>query len=695
MCDQSRSGRLVTWIGIAWVIALTVLSFKLWGVVIIHTRWLIWAKAAGEALFYLPGLFFKYPGIPWGIVVLFAAALLGRSLSARILPEPPTLPLCISAGSSVLALAACGLGSAGLYTPPLLVGMTLFICVAGLADLLIARRRGHRIYPTVTRLATVEIVGLALAGTIVLITSVNPTLFYDALYYHLSLPQLYLFSGSTAPLSWHPFSYFPSNAEMLFGIALAGGNTVSAQVLLGGIWLCAMLMIRDLGVRFISPAVGGAVLLVSLCTLTFALSALLVTVDPLVLMLSMAGLFCLCAADRAVAEKDLAGMRSWLVLWAVMAGGAAGIKYTVWITCLGLQGIIAAWVCMKAGRPGLRQGAPALMLAFLVLMPWPLRNLIASGNPVMPVPIGSFFSGLPQQAWEVLKSDAHSVEWSMNNLAVNLASPWLMVFSDWETLVRKWGAARFVGPLIWMGAPLLLLFRNRPRINPIIWTYAIIATFISISSFHMIRFAYPGLGALAVLGGAGLCALREEARDKRAASIIFFLFIGAGVVLCLALLSRTTADITKGYRFSRLNGDLVRYMSDRARIDPREAGSSLFQLKANQVLSRDSVVLMVGEARSLYLDRLTIAPPFLSRNPLVDLLRHSSPGSVKKSLITWGVTHVLVSMPELDRMQQGYGLLGLTPELRERVNEFIHSQWCRPILENKAAGLVLCELESS
>ncbi len=687
--ERSKRQEIAVWAGAAWLLALCLLSYKLWYKVFLTTPWDIWLRAAWQAFFLAFPLLFQEPGIIWGLVLLLACEELGRSALTRLLPERPPLSLCAAFGLVLMALMGVMLGFAGLYKPVVLV---VIVCVLLFASVLVNffrmrvfSEKGPR-YP----LGPLETFLLAAVGAIVFITALNPTLFYDALYYHLPLPSQYLLSGSTAPLSWHWFSYYPSNAEVLLGEALAGGGVLSAQVFSAGAWLVGVLALRDLAVRFMSPRAGAYALFAGAFSLTFALSALLVTNDTLVLLFSASGLYCLLAAHERAIDGELAGMGGWLMCWAVLAGGCAGVKYTSWVTVAAFQGIIVLILCFRAGGV-IRRAAPAFIVLMLVLCPWIIRNVIYAGNPVMPVPFFGF-TGMPEDAWNAVRSDVHWMYWRSEGFKSLLSSPWSMVFSDWSTLAKEWGTARFIGPLLWMGAPLLLLFRRGPRAPVMVLVYGLCALLFSLVTAKMIRFAYPGLGAIAVMAGTGLFAWSELSRGCKLPRSIGFIAIVLAAALCMAMLMRSTANLTAGYRYPRADGDLEAYMGQRAGINSFQTSTIPLQIKANQKLPENARVLMVGETRFLYLNRPCKAPSFVNRSPLLDLLKNNSLSETSAILADQGITHVLVSMPELERLNR-YGIMGLTPELQKEVDDFVGSKWCPVVLKDDNVGATLCRLE--
>jgi len=332
------------------------------------------------------------------------------------------------------------------------------------------------------------------------------------------------------------------------------------------------------------------------------------------------------------------------------------------------------------------------VLSLLVLGLWPLRNFIASGNPVMPVPVGDLFAGLSPELWERLKQDAHQTGWALQDLPGNLAAPWQMVFSDWDTLAKEWGAARFIGPFVWMGAPLFVLLGKDKKRSWLIWTYGLVAFFFAISTTRVLRYSYPGLGPLIVIAGAGLAAAWERTKENRFMHVAKIATVFAAALLCTAVLVKVSGNLSAGYAYLRAKGDLESYMKFRANIDPLEAGGASLQVTANRILPKNARLILVGENRFLYLDRPAVAPSFMNSNPAIELLKSMAPEKAAAALIAQGFTHMLVSYPELERMEQSYGVLGLDPALMSKLSGLAGGDSCPIVAGGENAGEFICRL---
>lgn len=669
----------------AWLVFLTIYSFRLWGAVFTGTRWDMWLGAATDAAVHLPGLVMREPAMLAGPLVLIAGLLLGRALLRRLLPETPPWPLALAAGLVVLSLVALGLGSVGLFRPAWLLGLSLIATAAGLTDFLFFSRAPA----AVSRLSRLESALFAPWLALGLLTAVNPTLFYDALYYHLPLPRLYLRTGEVAPHAWHVLSYFPSGAELLFGMGLAGGSMLASQLFLLGVWAAAALSLRDLAARFFGPRAALPTLAVTLSVLAFLLSSLMVAVDTLVLLFSAGGLYCLLGAWQAAAANDRAAFARWSAGWALMAGGAGGIKYTAWISVMTIPFALLLFGSRRLGKWGLAASVLAGTAAFLVLLPWPIRNYLACGNPIMPMNLGNIFPGLPPESWRALLIGAHPVTWSAKTIGENLLFPWTMFFSDWDKLSWEWGAASFVGPAIWAGTPLWLLAGKRSAQMRPLAVYALAALAASIWTIQITRYAFPALGAWCVVAGAGVAALTAE--TPRWLRALTGTALSLMLALSLALGMRATANLSIAYRYPRLNGDLLPYLAVRSG-QRTYSGAHVLQLKASRLLPPDARVLMAGDGTFFFLDRDAEAVTFLSPNRLLELLKRQPDDRLAAGeLLRAGFTHVLVSYAELERFNK-YHVLGYTPELEARIKAFVRGPYCRLLLEEPKERAELCEL---
>lgn len=209
-----------------------------------------------------------------------------------------------------------------------------------------------------------------------LLVALAPPLKFDALTYHLLLPQAYLNQGKISYLPWMVMSGMPQNTETLYTwvIALAGKSAATALAwFFGPLTLLGLLgALRD---RLNADAawVGAASLMAGITT---ALLTGWGYVDWLVMLMGLGAL------EGLNAWLEGRGSR-WLVLAGSFIGLAVGIKYTSGVLALAGLGVVI-WQCLRRKQAlipaGLRLGLPAVALA----APWLLKNWMSTSNPLYP-----------------------------------------------------------------------------------------------------------------------------------------------------------------------------------------------------------------------------------------------------------------------------------------------------------------------
>jgi hypothetical protein len=313
----------------------------------------------------------------------------------------------------------------------------------------------------------------------------------------------------------------------------------------------------------------------------------------------------------------------------------------------------------------------------------------------MPMTVDGIWQGIPEAAWQTFQQDAHAVKFSLGKVPEILAAPWNMVFDRWHDLAKEWGAAHFAGPLVWMGVPLFFLFGNKNRKFLLILVYGIVALYLSVGSFKMIRFAYPAIGALLIIAGAGVHEFMAKSKERRTARAAAAFVFAAVFVLCASVLLKTTANLTGGYAYPRLDGDKLRYVERLLRVTNAPPNALPLQVRANPRLPADSKILLAGETRFFYLKHDTTAPYFLVPHPFFELLKKTTFAHTAQRLKDFGFTHLMICVPEMERLGPRYEKTGHPLPPTSRVIGFINSGHCEIILEDRERGSVLCGLRAA
>lgn len=307
---------------------------------------------------------------------------------------PGTRLLCsLGLGTPLLLFAASALGTAGLLTS--VTGWGLL--VAGIILLAIAIRTSkHRLrigpgegwLPPFTWTAAPAIAVLAIAAV-----SAPGWLWqtefggYDALSYHLQLPREWFTRGEIFTPTWNVYGALPSLVESgYFHLMVVESNplsvAISAQVLHASF---ALLAAATTGVAvgrwFDASRIGAGFALLIGTPWVIVVGSLAYNEMAAAFMLATAML--LFVPSNKEPRIDGAGPRMRVgVAAGILAGAACAAK----LTAVGFVALPVAYLLLRRLRNvGWRDAVPMGALAGLVVLsPWFIRNLDATGNPVFP-----------------------------------------------------------------------------------------------------------------------------------------------------------------------------------------------------------------------------------------------------------------------------------------------------------------------
>lgn len=322
--------------------------------------------------------------VTWRLVLACLVAATAGGIGRRLLPLDELHPL-----AQISVYSACGLGILAFLT--MLLGLVGGFHPLGFALLLaaviflvrkqiIAWAKLWQGLPSFWRESSrfwkACGVFLAIILALGLLTALAPPVKYDALMYHLAMPETYLESGSFSYLPWLVMTGMPQTTEMLYTLGMSLGGAQGAAVL--G-WLFAFLALLGLAgytrTRLDVPA--GWVAAISLMAgYTFAVSIAWAYVDWLGLYFGLAALICLDEWRRK-------GRREILLFAGLFAGFAFSTKYTAGIFSIALFAAFC-WHCYQRKEGFFTNAGILVGGAILAAAPWLLRNWVNTGNPVYP-----------------------------------------------------------------------------------------------------------------------------------------------------------------------------------------------------------------------------------------------------------------------------------------------------------------------
>ena len=209
-----------------------------------------------------------------------------------------------------------------------------------------------------------------------LITASAPPIHYDALTYHLALPEAYLLNNRITSLPELVRSGMPQLGEMMYLWTVSIGGSVAAAVIgwfTGSLAILALFaaMRHEFSQR--SAWIGVA----ALASGTSIMSALgWAYIDWFCLLFGLAGLISLVHWAQNCKTGSL-------VLAGLFAGFAVASKYTAGVFAVGALLWIVI-ISIRYQRNILKAAITFITAAILPIIPWLIKNLISTGNPLYP-----------------------------------------------------------------------------------------------------------------------------------------------------------------------------------------------------------------------------------------------------------------------------------------------------------------------
>lgn len=242
---------------------------------------------------------------------------------------------------------------------------------------------------------------------------------FDALSYHLQLPQEWIAAGRVTPVRHNVYSYLPSYVEAAFLhcsmlsfppsvgtennwgfglLAREGQGLIAAQLLHALIAMLAAVAVgraasgvvdRILsagGLRSDNPrlasSVAGAIAAGLFAWTPWSVVVGSLAYNEMVMLLMAAGIM-------VALTMECTPMTRWLLV-AVLVGAACGAKLTA-ILFLGVPAAVAL-IAVTPRREMVKPALAAAVVGVLMLAPWMARNALDTGNPVFPFAAGVFES---------------------------------------------------------------------------------------------------------------------------------------------------------------------------------------------------------------------------------------------------------------------------------------------------------------
>ena len=599
-------------------------------------------EAAARAVHAIVGALLVWLG------ALAAGTLLLRALRLQTTSTAEYLVFASSSGVLILSCLYYAMAAAGAYGP---LAVAVSIAAMLLGGAAVARPAQAVNLPDTVESDRASRPWLAVALVAMafgLVASLAPEKEYDALWYHLNLPRLWLEAGRPVDLVHEYVSLYPMTWELVFGAGLVLGGAVGAKLLH---FICLPLLasiVWSAARRYLptSPAVAVA-LTVTAPTLLWESSTAYV---------DLALAFQTAAASYALARYAETNERAWAVMAALQFGGAAATKHLGAIfTMLALAAYVSwSWWRGSSPIPAARRALLIGVAAALIPLPWYARSAIASGNPVFPE-LFSLFGAFPPERWDALTErglDGFKSRFGIGRSWIDLLR------LPWDVTVH---GARFggsIGPLFLLLVPAAWLARRHRRAVGLL--SAFVAAYVlvwasPVSSFQM-RFLMPIVAPAALLAAAGLDALASAAarwtpRARHGLAGLVFL-IAVGNLPPFTRWHERDREGWSGFLTHVLRQSPIRVVLGRqseAEYLRRELPAFEAWQALNTSAPPDARVLTFVGGDHFYARRRRVSYDATAARPAVGIGR-DDPDAAVRGLRRLGITHVLFDRRELTRI---------------------------------------------
>lgn len=478
--------------------------------------------------------------------------------------------------------------------------------------------------------------------------ALGPEIFYDALVYHLAVPNYYVIKHGFEPMPFNFYSNLPMTHGMLYAAALLVKGEALAKLLNYSTGLAAAAALVALGARHFSLRAGlwGAAIAYTVGHAMFA-SWSAGTEAPLT--------FFSVLALYAVLNRSEEQPR-WLWLAACFCGLAMGVKYTGFFTGVGAA-LVYAWSDRARPAAVLKNLVLFGLLASFFVGPWLLKNWHYTGNPVFPF------------AAKVFGTGPHADPQKLSDFLVAAAQKGPLRFPDW--FVVNWNAtmgripnSEYFTPLFLLLLPLAFLLHGPASAAAAgAWTFFLVAWLGWTLSSTMVRFLMPAYPAAGLLIGYYLFSPGH--RWLKAA-------LKAAVAFCCAcgLYWGALVLYSQG-RWRPAVGQVPaeEYLSHTQPSYPYSGYSGLKFF--NEKTPPGSKLLLIGDERSYYLKKDFIVSSVYDRAAIVEYALAAADGpALYARLKAEGVTHLLVNTAEAIRLGRDYRMFYWDARARRAFSDF-------------------------
>lgn len=455
-----------------------------------------------------------------------------------------------------------------------------------------------------------------------LVFSYAPVVFYDALVYHLAVPQAYSLNHGFIDLSSNLYSNLFMFHGMIYAAAICAGKYFLPSLMNYFAFFIAASTLLSCAKRLFSPRAAVWSVLIFISIPMCCLASVNAGTETFGLMFCMASFLILCLGEKNEIKLT--------VLSGFFAGCAMSVKS---ICLLYVIGIMAALIYKNKDdyKNAFKQLVVFTVSASIIVIPWLVKNFIYRGNPFFPflTSIFGYPDGYSDSLIKAFVSDTH---------------PRVFGFVDW--LIHPWSMLKGIGsdylfftPLYFFVLPLIFFV---PVGSSIVMPFIFFLTgwFLWSLISEMSRFLIPVLPPASIV----VYAIIDAITHKCLRTLLKWICL----CVCVFLFSVSIMMLFSQQK----NISVFNYVSEDDYLSNSQATypfPSYAVIKyANEKLSPDSdKILISGDSRSYYSKIKTAASSVFDKQLLYRYASKSSNGKeMYEKMRSDGITHIIFNPSE-------------------------------------------------
>jgi len=414
-------------------------------------------------------------------------------------------------GLGVFALATLALGSLGALSQTAVLVLIAVGVAVGCWSLKV-RKTEWKPQTRVTGAWWVLIFLVACSALVIVLAAATdailPPVEYDDLEYHLGAPAHYFKCGKIARVEGNVYANFPQNGEMLhlaafylagdvqWGAVIARMMNLAVALLLGGAVYAAG---RSLfGVK--AGVVAAGIFLTTPWVYRISIKAYVEN------LLALYALLAVWFALKTLWRED--GRGRIAAASGVFAGLALGTKYTAAVFVVAPLALFFLVLIAATGRKSIKPAALFAAGCFAAFLPWAVKNVVLTGNPVFPLLYGS----LGGSGW-----------------SAKLAAGWAAAHAPGEISLKRVSALlkaipradAFLNPSMFVLLPFAFLGSRRRLFRLLLAAFALFYLCAWLLCTHQVdRFYYALIPVVCLLAGYGFSAVKGRGIQSAAGLLL-------------------------------------------------------------------------------------------------------------------------------------------------------------------------------